>query len=346
MNLSDKETSSNDKTRPPMSNRFRLIFALYFCVLIIASLVSLVFIWNPIQGSLTAIKTEKRVINGPGKDKMFIIDIKNSSSSSDWRNVTSIRYGGGNNNNNTVRIENITRKPLSGQAFGTDPEIVFTNQEIRLVLFATLFGIIGASIHGLGSLTAWISTDKLQAGWGIWYLTRPPIGAALAIITYIIIRAGFISGAGGPAAISDFGVAGISALVGLMTDEMTSKLRDVFDALFGIKKPEAEKGESPVKKTKGLELNAKTNIISVNEKLDVTAKIIKKDGSPATGVLTSFAIDDNSIIGFTGAAIQKTNNEGIATVEVQGKKIGVTSVIAKATLEREIEVDDFSVKVN
>jgi hypothetical protein len=55
---------------------------------------------------------------------------------------------------------------LSGQAFGTDPEIVFTNQEIRLVLFATLFGIIGASIHGLGSLTAWISTDKLLAGWG------------------------------------------------------------------------------------------------------------------------------------------------------------------------------------
>jgi hypothetical protein len=110
MNLSDKETSSNDKTRPPMSNRFRLIFALYFSVLIIASLISLVFIWNPIQGSLTAIKTEKRVINGPGKDKMFIIDIKNSSSSSDWRNITSIRYVGGNNNNDTVRIENITRK--------------------------------------------------------------------------------------------------------------------------------------------------------------------------------------------------------------------------------------------
>jgi hypothetical protein len=328
-----------------MSSRFRIILAIYFSVLITASLVTLVFIWNPVQGSLTAIKTEKRVINGPGRDKVFITDIKNSSSSSDWRNVTSVKYVGGNNNNNTIRIENITRKPLSGQAFGTDPEIVFTNQEIRLVLFATLFGIIGASIHGLGSLTAWISTDKLQAGWGIWYLTRPPIGAALAIITYIIIRAGFISGTGGPAAISDFGVAGISALVGLMTDEMTSKLRDVFDTLFGIKKPESEKGESHIKKTKSLELSGSRNTINIKEKLDVKATLTKSDGTPAVGIVTNFSIDDISIVGFTGDSNPKTANDGIASVEIEAKKTGRTSVIARATIEGEIEVDEFTINV-
>jgi hypothetical protein len=32
----------------------------------------------------------------------------------------------------------IADRALSGQAFGTDPEIVFTNPEIRLVIFATL----------------------------------------------------------------------------------------------------------------------------------------------------------------------------------------------------------------
>jgi hypothetical protein len=327
-----------------MSTRFRVILAIYFSALITSSLIILVFIWNPVQGSLTAIKTEKRVINGPGNDKMFITDIKNSSSSSDWRNVTSIKYVGGNKNN-TVRIENITKKPLSGQAFGTDPEIVFTNQEIRLVLFATLFGIIGASIHGLGSLTAWISTDKLQAGWGIWYLTRPSIGAALAIITYIIIRAGFISGAGGPAAISDFGVAGISALVGLMTDEMTSKLRDVFDTLFGIKKPEAEKGESYIKKTKRLELSASTNSIKMKDKLDIKGTLTKSDGTPAVGVVTNFSIYDISIIGFTAASNSKTGNDGIATVEIEAKKTGTTSVIARATIEGEIEIDEFTINV-
>jgi hypothetical protein len=336
--LSKEDTSSG--TRPPMSDKFRLILVIYFSVLITISIVCLVFVWNPVQGSLTAIKMEKRIINGPGKNQKFIEDIKNSSSSSEKRNVTSIIYTA---NNNTTRIENITIKPLSGQAFGTDPEIVFTNPEIRLVLFSTLFGIIGASIHGIGSLTAWITTNKLQAGWGIWYLTRPPIGAALAIITYIIIRAGLVTG--GPTSISDFGVAGISALVGLMTDEMTAKLRDVFDSLFGIKKSEAERGESPVKKTKRVELGAKTNSISINDKLNVNAKVSKSNGNPASGVITSFAINDSSIVGFTGASDQKTNNDGIATVEIQGKKAGATSVIAKATIEGDIETDEFTVNV-
>jgi hypothetical protein len=74
-----------------------------------------------------------------------------------------------------------------------------------------------------------MSSRKLESKWEIWYLTGPAIGAALALITYIILRAGFVTG--GPTAISDFGVVGLSALVGLMTDEMTTKFRDVFDTL-------------------------------------------------------------------------------------------------------------------
>jgi hypothetical protein len=33
--------------------------------------------------------------------------------------------------------------------------------------------------------------------------------------------------------------------VGLMSDEITRKLRDVFDSLFGIAKSKGEKGDSP-----------------------------------------------------------------------------------------------------
>jgi hypothetical protein len=334
-----KEYASSD-TRPPMSNRLRLILVIYFSTLIIISIVFLILVWNPVQGSLTAIKMHKQIITGPGKNQKIIIDIKNSSSSSEKRNETSVVY---TKNNDTIRIENVTTKPLSGQAFGTDPEIVFTNPEIRLVLFSTLFGIIGASIHGIGSLTAWITTDKLQAGWSIWYLTRPPIGAALAIITYIIIRAGLVTG--GPTAISDFGVAGISALVGLMTDEMTAKLRDVFDSLFGIKKPETERGESPVKKIKRIELSATSARINVNEKLNVNAKITNTNGAPAIDVVTNFAIKDSNIVAFTGVSDQKTDNKGIATVEIQGKKTGSTLVTAKATVEGEVEKDELVINV-
>jgi hypothetical protein len=137
---------------------------------------------------------------------------------------------------------------MTGRAFfSTDPEYLFINRETRLLILATLFGIIGSSLQGIASLTHWISRGKLEQGWESWYLARPPIGATLAIVTYLILRAGFVTG--GPSAISDFGIAGISALVGIMTDEMTKKLRDIFDTLFGIQKPPQEKGDEPHKKS-------------------------------------------------------------------------------------------------
>jgi hypothetical protein len=279
-------------------------------------------------------------MNGPGGSEITTTIIKNSSTSSEKRNITSIIKIG----DKEMKNETIWVRPLSGQAFNTDLEIVFTNPEIRLVMFSIFFGVIGASVHGIGSLTAWISTRKLESGWGIWYLTRPPIGAALAIITYLILRAGFVTG--GPTAISDFGVAALSALVGLMTDEMSSKLRDIFDTLFGIKKPEAERGESPVKiAVKGIELSAEKTNIRVGEGSKLNAKVRNNDGTPAIGVATNFTIKDSSIIGFTGDSNPKTDNNGNATVEIQGKKTGETSLSAKATIEGQIEQDDIRITV-
>ena len=323
-----------------MSDRFRLGLVLYFSLLIVGSIFILVFVWNPVQNSLTAIKTEKQNITRPNGDQTIMSIIKNSSSGSEIRNVTSIM----NTTNKQIRTEHTSIKPLSGQAFGTDPEIVFTNPEIRLVIFATFFGVIGASVHGIGSLTAWISTRKLEAGWGIWYLTRPPIGAALAIITYLILRAGFVSG--GPTAISDFGVAAISALVGLMTDEMSTKLRDIFDTLFGIKKPEGEKGESPVKRTiRRVQLSAKNTRVAVGDKSNVDVKVRNSDGTPTVGVITNFMIKDSNIISFTGDSNPKTDSNGNATVEIQGKKTGETSVTVRATIEGQIEQDEVIITV-
>ena len=240
--MSKHDLPVNAEDREFMSNRIRLGLVLYFSGIIIIALFILVFLWNPVQGSLTAIKSEKRFITGPDGSQTNVTIIKNSSSSSEKRTIISTMKSG----EDELRNETTWTRPLTGQAFNTDPEIVFTNPEIRLVMFSIFFGVIGASVHGIGSLTAWMSTRKLEAGWGVWYLTRPVIGAALAIITYLILRAGFVSG--GPTAISDFGVAAISALVGLMTNEMTRKLRDIFDTLFGITKPEVEKGESQIKK--------------------------------------------------------------------------------------------------
>src|SRR6478672_7672134 len=308
----------------------RNLLVIYFSSLIVISILILIWMWNPIQGSLTAIKSQKHFIYGPGQDKTIITDIKNSSAASDSKNVTIVKY---TNNSHTTTI-NLTRKPLLGQAWNTDPEIVLTNPEIRLVIFSTFFGVIGASVHGIGSLTAWISRGKLEAGWDIWYLTRPPIGAALALITYLIIRAGFVTG--GPTAINDFGVAGMSALVGLMEDEMTTKLRDIFDTLFGIKKPVEEKGDEPIIVNKASILfpdDQKTEV-KVTDSIELKAKVINADGTPVVNNKVFFAVDDAKNLEFIGTIDQTkanvdTDSSGTAIIKIKGLNVG--QVIVKAT---------------
>ncbi|MGB6530074.1 MAG: hypothetical protein WA323_11120 [Candidatus Nitrosopolaris sp.] len=66
-------------------------------------------------------------------------------------------------------------------------------REIRLVELAILFGVIASSVHALTSLTMWHSQNKLKRSFYSWYLTRPLIGAALAVTVYLLLRATLLS---------------------------------------------------------------------------------------------------------------------------------------------------------
>src|SRR5205823_268663 len=70
--------------------------------------------------------------------------------------------------------------------------------------------------------------------------------------------------AGGITFINDYGVAGISALVGLMTAQMTQKLRDVFDAMFGIQKG-TDKGEIQESQENNITLIPKELQVGLNQ---------------------------------------------------------------------------------
>ncbi|HJS64662.1 MAG TPA: hypothetical protein VJ767_07360 [Nitrososphaeraceae archaeon] len=324
-----KDESHIDLERSFMSDQVRYLLVIYFILLISISIILLVLIWNPVQGSLTAVNFTNRTIIEPDGNTTTITT-KNSSSSSEIKEIKSVRITA---DNKTIRDVNMTIKPLTGQAFKTDPEIVFSNPEVRLVIFASFFGIIGASIHGIGSLTEWMSTRKLESGWAIWYLTRPAIGAALALITYILLRAGFVTG--GPTAISDFGVAGLSALVGLMTDEMTKKLRDVFDTLFGIQKPAEEKGEEKVKKNLSSISFAKdqNTQIKVNEEIELKANVTDIDGKPAAQSKVHFVNSDTDTLEFIGVtdkgtADVTTTHAGVASIKIKGIKPGMSTITA------------------
>jgi hypothetical protein len=107
--------------------------------------------------------------------------------------------------------------------------------DVRLILIAAFSGALGAYVHLATSFADYAGNDWLTLEWAWWYLLRPFIGAALAEVVYLAIRAGLVNvGTGGASAsvISPYGVAAMTALTGLFSKQATDKLREVFETLF------------------------------------------------------------------------------------------------------------------
>ncbi|MBF8293918.1 MAG: hypothetical protein HW389_463 [Bacteroidetes bacterium] len=109
--------------------------------------------------------------------------------------------------------------------------------EQRYILVALMFGMLGGASHGLASLMDFRGQRRLFRSWSLWYFAQPFLGGMMAVIFYVVIRAGLLTGTGETATnlINPYGVAAISAIVGLFTDQATNKLSEVFKTLFATK---------------------------------------------------------------------------------------------------------------
>jgi hypothetical protein len=325
----------------------RKALMIYFSLLIAAAIAIILFTWNPI--AIIPNMEETTITKGPGGNMTIISTIENQTTKL-TENITTIIF---NNSGITKNTTITTAEPIIDEVFQTNLESLFDSREGKLVLIATLFGVMGASVQGISSLVVWNSRGKLEEGWGLWYLARPLVGAALAVITYLIIRVGLIPSPSGALVINDFGVAAIGALVGLMADEMSQKLRDIFDSLFGLKKPPEEKGEEPdkwirnmLKFPDGEEIEIKVNAVK-----ELRALVQKGDGSPIVKTKVHFVIKDTSVLEFvetpqkTVADIE-TNTAGEAAITVKGTLVKNTVIEASTTPEGGMEIKgQVSVKV-
>ena len=123
----------------------------------------------------------------------------------------------------TIRIHTIVRRI----------DIVGVSWDYRLLLIALWFGALGSLLHAGASFASFAGNRQLVASWVPWYIVRPLLGAGLATVFYVVMRAGLATTTGVPLAnVSHFTVAAAGALVGLFTQRATLKLREVFDALF------------------------------------------------------------------------------------------------------------------
>jgi hypothetical protein len=103
-----------------------------------------------------------------------------------------------------------------------------------LLLLALLMGAIGGYVHAATSFVSYIGNRQFKASWGWWYALRALIGAALALLAYVALRGGFLTGSTTTATanIDAYGVATVSGLVGLFSKQATDKLEEIFNTAF------------------------------------------------------------------------------------------------------------------
>ena len=112
-------------------------------------------------------------------------------------------------------------------------DIVGVSWDFRMLLISLWFGALGSLLHAASSFVSFVGNRQLVASWLPWYIVRPLLGAGLASVFYVVVRAGLATTGGMPwADVSHFTVAAAAALVGLFTHRAMLKLKDVFDALF------------------------------------------------------------------------------------------------------------------
>ena len=109
---------------------------------------------------------------------------------------------------------------------------VALSAEVRLIWLVVITSALGSYIHTVTSFTLYAGNRSLYPDWLAWYVLRPAISAALALIFYFALRAGLFSGATADQTINPFGIAAISGMVGMFSKQATEKLSKIFDTIF------------------------------------------------------------------------------------------------------------------
>lgn len=109
--------------------------------------------------------------------------------------------------------------------------------ETRYLLIVIVAGALGSYVHLATSFADFLGNRRLRLSWGWWYLLRPFIGVALALVLYFVVRAGLISGTSDGKALNAYGVAAIAGMSGMFSKQATDKLREVFENLFRTQNP-------------------------------------------------------------------------------------------------------------
>jgi magnesium-transporting ATPase (P-type) len=103
--------------------------------------------------------------------------------------------------------------------------------ENRMVILVILGGIIGSLIHAATSFSNFVGEQKLDKSWIWWYVLRPIIGMAVALVFYLVFRGGLLTNTN-IESLNVYGIMTLAALAGLFSERATLKLKEIFETLF------------------------------------------------------------------------------------------------------------------
>jgi hypothetical protein len=106
---------------------------------------------------------------------------------------------------------------------------------------ATMFGAgIGSSLATILAYLEHASDKKdFDVAYVPWYIARPIMGMLLGLIFYFLLREGLlavVTNNSTPESLSEAGLIGIGALVGMFSKEAIEKLRELFNTVFSTRK--------------------------------------------------------------------------------------------------------------
>jgi hypothetical protein len=115
-------------------------------------------------------------------------------------------------------------------------------RESQLFLLVLFMGLLGASVYALRSVANYRGDQMLYSTWLTYYVVHPPAGAVIALLLYLVVRAGFLKADGADVStVNLFGICAVAGLGGMFSDIAFLKLRELFQVLFKPKDDRSDK---------------------------------------------------------------------------------------------------------
>jgi hypothetical protein len=183
--------------------------------------------------------------------------------------------------------------------FWSSTPIQDVSDDMRLLLLVIVAGGLGSFIHAATSFVDYVGNRRFVRSWMLWYVMRPLIGSALALVLYVAVRGGLLTATAGSQSVSPFGVAAIAGLAGMFSKQATDKLNEMFTTLFKTSEGDAAR----------------------KDKLDSAPKVTSLEPPQLHAGLESDLIVNGS--GFESASIVRVNGQPKPTTFVSPSKISV-----------------------